>query len=90
MLKKYFKQFIECHDGTINKILHVVGFSIIGCGIFYKLLSLVLAGAIIQEAGHFYQYAKTEKLKYSPWHCLKPQSIFAYPILILIMIYVSI
>ena len=90
MIKKYLKQFIECHYGILNRILHIIGFSVIGVGIYYKSLIFVLTGAVIQELGHFYQYAKTGKFRDSPWHCLKPQSLFAYPILILIIVYVLI
>jgi len=90
MLKKYFSQFIDCHHGIFNKILHLIGFGMIGAGIFNKNLSFVIAGALIQELGHFYQYSKTRKLKDSPWHCLRPQLLFAYPILALITLYVLI
>jgi hypothetical protein len=88
MLKKYFIQFVDCHEGNINKVLHVIGLSLVGIGIYYKSLAFVLVGSVVQELGHTYQYLKTRDPKASPWHCLKPQSIFAYPILILIIIYV--
>ncbi len=66
MLKVYLRQFIICHEGILNKILHIVGFGFIGVGIFYKSLFFVLTGAVIQELGHFYQYMKTGEKKYSP------------------------
>ncbi len=87
-LGKYFQQFIDCHDGLFNRIIHIVGFSLIGIGILEKSLSFVIIGGVTQELGHFYQYAKTKKFKDSPLYCLKPQSIFALPLLILIILYV--
>lgn len=87
-IKKLYHDFIICHDGTINRLIHVVGFTIIGLGIIEKSLLYVIAGGIIQESGHFYQYFKTKQYKYSPLSCLKPQSVFAYPLFILIILYV--
>lgn len=88
MINQNLKQFIGCHKGLINNLLHIVGLSLIGIGIWQKSLLLVLAGGIVQELGHIYQYAKTRNIKDSPFYCLKPQLIFAYPIYILIIIYV--
>lgn len=88
MLHKYFKQFIACHKGTLNKIIHLIGFTLIGIGVVEKSLFLVLAGGITQELGHFYQYFKTKNFKESPLYCLKPQSIFVLPLFILIILYV--
>lgn len=88
MIKKYFKQFIDCHKGTLNRIIHIIGFILIGIGIIEKSLLLVISGGITQELGHVYQYAKTKNFKESPLYCLKPQSIFAYPLFILIILYV--
>ncbi len=82
------KQFIHCHVGTINRLLHVAGFTLIGIGIFKLSLTLVIAGGVIQELGHFYQYAQTKNFRDSPLHCLKPQLIFAYPVFGLIVLYV--
>jgi len=87
-IKKLFNDFVICHDGTANKLIHVVGFSILGLGIFEKSLLYVIAGSITQELGHFYQYFKTKQYKYSPLSCLKPQSVFAYPLFILVILYV--
>lgn len=86
--KKTFKQFIECHNGTLNRIIHIIGFTFIGIGIFEKSLFWVITGGITQELGHFYQYAKTKKLTDSPLYCLKPQLFFAYLPFILIILYV--
>lgn len=69
-------------------MIHLIGFAMIGLGIIEKNIFLVLGGGITQELGHVYQYAKTKKFKHSPLSCLKPQSIFAYPIFILIILYV--
>ena len=87
-LGKYLKQFIECHTGIVNRLIHLVGFTLIGLGILDKSLMLVITGGITQEAGHFYEYFKTKNPKSSPLFCLKPQSIFAYPLFFLIIIYV--
>ncbi len=88
IIKKYLKQFIECHHGTINKLIHILGFGIIGVGIFEKSIFLVIVGAVVQELGHVYQYIKTKNPKYSPLNCFKPQTLFAYPLFILIILYV--
>ncbi len=87
-LKIYFHQFIECHIGTLNRIIHVIGFAFIGVGIIEKSLFWVILGGITQELGHFYQYAKTKRITDSPLYCLKPQLVFAYFPFILIMLYV--
>lgn len=83
-----FKTFILCHEGTLNKVLHVFGLLTLLTGLFYKSIALVIAGAVIQELGHFYQYYKSGLLRHSPLTCLKPQSIFAYPLLLLAIAYV--
>ena len=88
MIKNYLKQFIECHKGTLNRVIHIAGFAIIGFGIFEKSIFLVLGGAIFQELGHVYQYIKTKNPKYSPLYCFKPQTLFAYPLFIIIILYV--
>ncbi len=82
------KQFIGCHTGTINRVLHVIGILFVVTGLFEKSLFFVIAGAVIQESGHFYQYARTKKFKDSPLHCLKPQLIFAYPLLLAAILFV--
>ena len=88
MTTSLLKQFIRCHNGSINRIIHIVGFALIGIGIVDKSLLLVIIGGITQELGHFYQYAKTRNIKDSPLYCIKPQSLFAYPIFVLIILYV--
>ena len=60
----------------------------VGIGIFEKSILLVLEGAVVQELGHVYQYIKTKNKKYSPWYCFKPQTLFAYPLFIVIILYV--
>ena len=87
-LKESFLEFIGCHGGIVNRILHIIGLIFIVIGIIQKNVFFVLLGAVIQESGHFYQYAKTKKEIDNPLHCFKPQLIFAYPLLILIIIYV--
>ena len=88
MIKKYLKQFVECHHGTINKIIHAIGFAAIGLGIVEKNVFYVIGGGVFQELGHAYQYIKTKNPKYSPFYCVKPQTLFAYPLFILIILYV--
>ena len=87
-MKTYLKQFIECHTGTMNLVLHIIGFTFIGIGIFQKSIFFVVMGAIVQESGHFYQYARTKNEKYSPRYCSRSQLIFAYPLLLLIILYI--
>ena len=63
-LKQHFLEFIGCHGGTVNRILHMIGFILIFVGIIIKNVYIVLVGAVVQEIGHFYQYSKTkEKMK---------------------------
>lgn len=71
MIKKYFRQFVECHQGTLNKIIHIVGFTIIGVEIIEKSLLFVIIGGITQELGHFYQYFKTKESKRKPFILFK-------------------
>jgi|GEM_PF-2093493 len=87
-LNIYFKQFIECHDGIANRLLHILGFALMILGIIEKSFMLVIAGALIQESGHFYQYIMTKKIKYNPLFCLKPQLIFFYPLFALVILYI--
>lgn len=87
-MSTYLKQLIECHDGTVNRLIHLVGFVLIGLGIMEKSLMLVIAGFVIPESGHFYQYAITKNIKYSPLFCFKPQLIFVFPLFILTILYV--
>ncbi len=88
MVKSQWVKFVECHAGLLNKFIHVVGFVLIGFGILGKSLVLVLGGAVVQEFGHVYQYIKTHEGRFSPWNCFKPQLMFAYPLLIVIILYV--
>lgn len=88
MIKKYFKEFIKCHDGIVNRLSHLAGLGFVVAGILERGFWLVILGAIIQEAGHAYQYLKTGEKKYSPLFCLKSQSIFVYPVFAAIIIYV--
>jgi len=32
-MRDYFKEFIICHDGMVNRLLHIIGFIIIYFGI---------------------------------------------------------
>jgi hypothetical protein len=84
----YFRQFIECHEGLVNRLIHVIGFALIGLGIIEKNIWLVVSGGVIQELGHFYEYGRTRDPKSSPWFCLKPQLLFAYPLFVLVVLYV--
>ncbi len=88
MVKSQWIKFVECHTGLLNKLIHVVGFALIGLGILEKSLPLVLLGAVVQEFGHIYQYMKTHEGRFSPWQCFKPQLLFAYPLLLIIILYV--
>jgi len=88
MVKSEWRKFVECHVGIFNKIIHVLGFILIGFGIWEKSLALVLLGAVVQECGHVYQYVKTHEGRFSPWQCFKPQLMFAYPLLGIIILYV--
>ncbi|MBI3385114.1 hypothetical protein HY030_02905 [Candidatus Gottesmanbacteria bacterium] len=88
MFKKYFQQFVDFHEGTVNKIIHLVGFALLGLAIIEKSLLLVFVGGLTQELGHIYQYAKTKKQSVNPLHGLKGQSLFALPFFVLIVLYV--
>lgn len=87
-MQKLFNEFVICHDGTANRLIHILGFLTIGIGIIEKNLFYVLLGGIIQELGHFYQYYTTKNYKYSPLFSIKPQSLFFLPIYILMVLYV--
>ena len=86
--KDLLKTFIDCHEGFLNKALHIIGLLVLFYGLLEKSLLFVLLGAFIQELGHVYQYIRTKEKKASPWTCLKPQSVFAYPLLVVAIIYV--
>jgi len=88
MIAGQLKQFIRCHEGTINRLLHIAGFGLLGVGVWQLNIWLVLLGGVVQEFGHIYQYAKTRDFKDSPFYCIKPQALFAYPVFILLIIYV--
>lgn len=88
MLVERINQFIRCHQGVVNKLIHIVGFIILGIGIWQTSVWLVIAGGVTQELGHVYQYLKTRDPKASPFYCLKPQLLFAYPIFAVILVYV--
>ncbi|MBI2797795.1 hypothetical protein HYX70_00665 [Candidatus Saccharibacteria bacterium] len=88
MLGKRLREFMRCHQGKVNLLLHVVGYSLVGVGIWQKSFWYVIAGAIVQELGHFYQYVKTKNYKDSPLYCLRSQVLFALPALSLILIYI--
>lgn len=88
MIKKYLNEFIKCHDGLVNRLSHLVGLGFVVAGTLERSFLLVILGAAIQEAGHAYQYLKTGDKKYSPLFCLKSQSIFVYPVFVIILIYV--
>jgi len=87
-VQDYFKEFIKCHDGMVNRLLHIIGFIIIYFGIIKINIWWFIVGTIIQEIGHVYQYLKTKKIIYHPLYCFKPQLIFAFPIYIAFMIYI--
>jgi len=82
-----FKQFIRCHHGAVNIAVHVLGFTLVGVGVWQRSVLIIIAGALAQEAGHFYQYARTRNIKDSPLYCLKPQALLAYPLFILLILY---
>lgn len=84
----YLKQLIECHEGTVNRLIHLVGFVLIGFGLMEKSLMLVIAGFVVPESGHFYQYAITKNIKQSPLFCFRPQLIYVFPLFVLAVLYV--
>ena len=88
MIPQYFRQFIRCHHGTLNRVLHCIGLAVFVYGVYQKDLSIFAIGIVIQELGHIYQYLQTKDPKDSPLHCLTPQSIFIFPILILCFLYI--
>ncbi|KKT74791.1 MAG: hypothetical protein UW70_C0045G0009 [Candidatus Peregrinibacteria bacterium GW2011_GWA2_44_7] len=32
MIKSQWRKFVECHTGVLNKVIHGIGFSLIGLG----------------------------------------------------------
>lgn len=85
--RQLFAQFVRCHHGTINIVVHVIGFGLVGFGVWEKSVLLIITGAITQELGHVYQYLKTRNIKDSPLYCIKPQAFFAYPLFIFLILY---
>lgn len=88
MISDRLNEFINFHEGTINKLLHIAGFSLLGLGIVQKSLFWVVVGGVTQELGHFYQYYKTKRPQDNPLLGIRSQSIFAIPLFILIVLYV--
>ena len=87
-LIQMYRNFIICHEGTINRILHVLGIALVIFGLFDKDIVIFIAGAFIQEFGHVYQYFKPKQYKYSPLFCFKPQLLFAYPLFLIGALYI--
>ena len=46
----------DFHHGSINHILHAVGFTILGYGLGTKSLFFIIISPFIMELGHFYNY----------------------------------
>lgn len=76
-------EFISCHHGRANRLLHVVGTLVTFAAVLGKSLLILGLGLAIQEAGHFYQFAKTRKRQHSPVTCLRGQFLFAFPLIAL-------
>ena len=87
ILQTWFHKLIACHKGTINRLLHVVGIGLVFIALFQKSILLLIAGAVLQELGHFYEYWRTRDPKSSPWYCFRPQMIF-WVVLVLIIGYI--
>lgn len=48
----------EFHQGSVNHIVHFIGFTILGYGLGKPNLILIILSPIIMELGHLYNYAR--------------------------------
>ena len=87
MSSAYLKDFLECHSGKINGVLHVIGLALQGVAIFEKSIPLFVLGGVSQELGHVYQYVKTGKTEHSPWFCARSQHFLAHILFVLVVLY---
>jgi len=87
-IQKKSADFIICHEGILNKVLHGIGLILIIISIWQKEIIFLIIGGLIQESGHFYQYYKTKLIQHSPKQCVKTQVIFAYPVFAIIAAYI--
>ncbi len=88
MIPTSLKEFIECHTGKMNAVLHVIGLMLFGNSLVEKNVLLVIAGGFSMELGHVFQYSITRNRKHSPWYCAKSQFFIAHALFILAILYV--
>ncbi len=79
---KYF--FIHFHSGAVNIILHLASIPVIFLGLMNKSILLIVAGTVMQEAGHIYNHV-TGKHKYSLK--LVPAQIILFILIIIPLMY---
>lgn len=59
-MKKHFIFFFldDFHHGSVNHILHFLGFTLLGYGLGKANIWLILLSPVIMELGHFYNYSR--------------------------------
>jgi len=60
MKNRHFLLFFldDFHKGTVNHILHFIGFTILGYGLGKPSLLLIILSPFIMELGHLYNYSR--------------------------------
>lgn len=48
----------DFHHGSLNHVIHFVGFTVLGYGLGKKNLWLIIASPFIMEIGHIYNYLR--------------------------------
>jgi hypothetical protein len=56
LLKKATDHFLDFHKGSVNIILHVIGFAGVFCSVFYLSWKLFALSLIVLESGHVYNH----------------------------------
>lgn len=59
-MKKHWLLFFldDFHRGSINHLIHFIGFTVLGYGLGKPNLILIIISPFIMELGHFYNYSK--------------------------------
>lgn len=59
-MKKHWLLFFldDFHRGSINHLIHFIGFTVLGYGLGKPNLILIIISPFIMELGHFYNYLK--------------------------------
>jgi hypothetical protein len=64
MIRRHFTFFEEYHRGTVNILLHDIGFALWGIGVGSHNWIIIIVSPFIFESGHLYNYITGKKTKY--------------------------